>query len=194
MPEAPKNKKQIILDAARSFGIAEAGDAEIRRLQAHFAEQFGIAARPSLSYIVRTLRGAGIPVAARTPFADSLIPEPYATRLKGLLQFQNLTLAEVSLRNLHEAFEEYRAAGDGPGVRQVRALALKGKQRADAVAHNSRVDPANRKEKREIVNWFRVWLESPHLFFVWLEVRKKSDEFWREFGDREAPGAGASEH
>ncbi|MGH9454456.1 MAG: hypothetical protein ACRD2O_10870 [Terriglobia bacterium] len=194
MPEVPKNKKQIILDTARSFGIAKAGDAEIRRLQAHLAEQFGIAARPSSSYIVRTLREAGIPVETRTPFAGSSIQEPYASRLKGLLQFQNLQVAEVSLRKLHAAFEEYRAAGDGIGVRQVRALALKGKQRAAAIAHNSRVDPANRKEKREIVNWFRVWLESPHLFFVWVEVRKKSDEFRREFGDRVAPDAEANQH
>jgi len=133
--------------------------------------------KPSSSYIVNTLREFGIPVEAVTQFANAWLEEPYATRLKGLLQFQDLNLAEDSLRKLHAAYEEYQQGGDRLGTRRVHALVLKGKQRAEAMAHNPRVDPAKRKVKREIVNWFRVWLDSPDLFFVWLEVRKKSDEF-----------------
>jgi hypothetical protein len=58
---------------------------------------------------------------------------------------------------------------------------LKGKQRAEGLAANPRVSLARRAEKREIAAWFRVWLESPDLFFDWLEVRKNSEEFQTTF-------------
>ncbi|MGH9433783.1 MAG: hypothetical protein ACRD3T_19815 [Terriglobia bacterium] len=183
MPETRRSKKQSILDAVESLGIAKAGEGQIRRIQAHLVRQLGIAGKPSASHIIKTLRDAGIPVGVQTPFDEPSIEEPYATRLKGLLQFQGLQAAEDSLRTIHAAFEEYREAADRRGMRLVRGLVLKGKQRAAAIARNPRVDPANRAAKREIVNWFRVWLESPDLFFVWLEVRKKSTEFQALFGD-----------
>jgi hypothetical protein len=174
MRQIPKSKKQAILDAAQALDIRQASDAEIRRIQTHIAQQ-GVSAKPAISYIVRTLRQAGLPV--HTRFADAPIQEPYASQLKGLLRFQELDAAETSLRALNKAFEEYRQIGDQMGMHHVRRLALKGKQRASAIAQNPRVGPANRKVKLEIVNWFRVWLESPELFFVWLEVRKQSEEF-----------------
>jgi hypothetical protein len=183
MPELRKSKKQSILYAVKSLGIARVREAEIRQIQAHLTVQAGLAAKPSVSYLVKTLREAGIPVDASTPFAEPTVAEPYATRLNGLLQFQSLAAAEDSLRSLHGAFEEYRAGADRVGVRLVRGMALKGKQRAAAIARNPRVDPANRAVKGEIVAWFRVWLESPDLFLVWLEMRKQSPEFLALFGD-----------
>ena len=177
MPGDRRSKKQCILDAAHSLKIDRAGRSEIRRIQAYLVWQFGVDAKPNVSYIARTLRQAGIQVDAVTEFDDAEVEEPYATRLQGLLQFQNLQVAEDSLRKLHAAFEEYRQAVDRLGMRRVRGLVLRGRQRAEAIAHNPRVNPANRHVKREIVNWFRVWLESPDLFFDWLEIRKKSEEF-----------------
>jgi hypothetical protein len=51
------------------------------------------------------------------------------------------------------------------------------------LAANPRVSPDKRAEKREIATWFRIWLETPELFFDWLELRKASEEFRRLFGD-----------
>jgi hypothetical protein len=39
------------------------------------------------------------------------------------------------------------------------------------------VSPDKRAEKQEIATWFRIWLETPDLFFDWLELRKASEEF-----------------
>jgi hypothetical protein len=61
----------------------------------------------------------------------------------------------------------------------VRSLLQKGKLRAGSLAANPRVSPAKRAEKREIATWFRIWLETPDLFFDWLELRKASEEFRR---------------
>jgi hypothetical protein len=44
------------------------------------------------------------------------------------------------------------------------------------------VGPDKRAEKAEIATWFRIWLETPDLFFDWLELRKASEEFRGLFG------------
>jgi hypothetical protein len=43
------------------------------------------------------------------------------------------------------------------------------------------VDPGKRAEKEEIMQWFKVWLDTPDLFFDWLEARKASPDFQRRF-------------
>ncbi len=81
------------------------------------------------------------------------------------------------------AYQSYRQSSDRVGASLVRALVLKGKQRAQNLAANPRVSPAKRQEKQEIVRWFTVWLQTPDLFFDWLELRKRSEEFQRRSSD-----------
>lgn len=108
--------------------------------------------------------------------------EPYASRLKDALHFHDLASAEASLANLDAAYRMYREAGDLTGVSLVRSILIKGKWRAERLARNPHIQPQKRREKEEIQNWFRVWLETPELFFDWLEIRKHSEEFAHEFG------------
>ena len=83
--------------------------------------------------------------------------------------------------HLDAAHREYGSASDHTGVRLVRSLALKGKQRAESLSRNPRVKRELRLEKQEIASWFRVWLESPGMFFDWLELRRQSEEFRQRF-------------
>jgi hypothetical protein len=53
------------------------------------------------------------------------------------------------------------------------------------ISHNRKVEAPKREEKKEIAEWFRIWLETPDAFFDWLEVRKASPEFSEKFGDIE---------
>lgn len=114
-------------------------------------------------------------------YLDPEIEEPYASRLRGALQFRDLASAEAAIRSLDAAYREYRGAPDRRGTGIVRALMIKGKQRAESLARNPRVSAGKRLEKQEIASWFRVWLETPDLFFDWLELRKGSEEFRRIF-------------
>jgi hypothetical protein len=111
------------------------------------------------------------------------MPEPYASRLKGSLRFRDLASAETCLQRLDEAYRAYAQASDRVGIRFVRSLLLKGKQRARYLASDPRVDPSKRAEKEEIALWFTVWLQTPDLFFAWLELRKQTEEFRRRFGE-----------
>jgi len=183
-----KTKKQLILEYRQEHGLENAGAQEIRLIQAELG-RLDPGRRPSLSYIANVLREAGTRVEFNHRYVDPWMEDPYATRLKGLLQFRDLETAEGALRKLDEAYREYQKASDRKGVNLVRSLALKGKQRAEGLAANPRVSRARRAEKREVASWFRVWLESPDLFLDWLEVRKRSEEFQTTFP---RPGGGPS--
>jgi hypothetical protein len=158
---------------------------ELRAIGSELRARLGDAGKTSPSYIASVLREAGtrieIPERLANAFMDPSMEEPYATRLRSLLQFGNFASAEQSLRDLDRAYREYSAAADRLGMKLVRAVALKGKLRAQSLASHPRVTAAAREEKREIAGWFRVWLQSPDLFWAWLELRKESEEFQRKF-------------
>ncbi|MBZ5542072.1 MAG: DUF4385 family protein [Acidobacteriia bacterium] len=157
------------------------GEKEIRAIQADLRRLQATDGNVSLSYIAGVLRGSGARVDYDDRYLDPLMEEPYASRLDGALRFRDFASAEESLRRLDAAYREYREASDRVGTSLVRSLVLKGKQRAESLGANPRVNPQKRREKQEIALWFHVWLETPDLFFDWLELRKQSEEFQRQF-------------
>jgi hypothetical protein len=159
------------------------GEQAIRGIQAALERRLGPDDGASLSYIASVLREAGTRVDYQDRFTDPLMEEPYASRLRGRLQFRDFPTAESSLRTLDAIYREYRAASDREGASLVRSLVLKGKQRAASLGSNPRISPQKRLEKQEIARWFRVWLETADLFFDWLELRKQSEEFQRLFSN-----------
>lgn len=172
------SKKQAILDYRGKYCPERAGVRELRLIQ---KELYDRGQSSPLSYIASVLRQAGTAVEYEDRFVDPTLPEPYARRLEGALRFGDLAAAEASLRDLDTAYREYDAAADHAGSRLVRRLVLRGKERAESLAANLRVRPEKRQEKREIASWFRVWLESPALFFDWLALRKQTQEFRQLF-------------
>jgi hypothetical protein len=177
------SKKQIILEYCRAKALERIGPEEIRALENELRARLGSGLKTSPSYIAAVLREAGKKVEYYDRFATPSMQEPYASRLRNLLQFHDLANAKASLRKLDSAYREYRMASDRTGTALVRSLIQKGKLRAGSLAANPRVSPDKRAEKREIATWFRIWLETPDLFFDWLELRKASEEFRRLFGE-----------
>jgi len=182
-----KSKKEIILEYCVTRALERAGTQEIRVIQAEVRRQLGPEAKASLSYIASVLGEAGARVDLPARFDDRFVrppmEEPYATRLKGVLEFRDLESAESSLRKLDALYREYGEGADRAGAELVRSLVLKGKQRAASLGASPRVSPEKRREKQEIAAWFRVWLETPDLFFDWLALRKQSEEFQDVFGE-----------
>ena len=185
MPGTP-SKKQIILEYCRSKALERIGAEEIRALENELRARLGPSLKTSPSYIASVLREAGKNVEYQDRFTAPPMPEPYASRLRNLLQFHDFESAEASLRKLDEVYRQYRQASDRKGVALVRALLQKGKLRAGSLAANPRVSLEKRAEKQEIATWFRVWLETPDLLFDWLELRKTSAEYRRLFGKMNA--------
>jgi hypothetical protein len=175
------SKKRLILDLFQERGLERAGTREIRAIQEELRRLYATDGNASLSYIAGVLRASGVRVDYDDRYLDPLMEEPYASRLGGALRFHDFASTEDSLRKLDAAYQEYRQASDRVGTGLVRALVLKGKQRAESLGASTRVNPQKRREKREIAYWFHVWLEVSDLFFDWLELRKQSEDFQRQF-------------
>lgn len=182
MARASPSKKQIILSfcAAKKFQVIRRAEMQAIRQELH--RQLGDRGTTSAAYIAQVLQQAGQVVEYEDPYVDSSMPEPYASRLKDALHFHNLASAEASLINLHAAYREYQRANDRAGIAWVQRLLRKGKRRAESLAANPKIRPEKQREKQEIAAWFRVWLQTPDLFFDWLELRKRSEEFQSLFG------------
>ncbi len=175
-----KSKKQLILDYALARRLERAGAREIRAIDYELRRHLGRST--SHSYIANVLREGGTRVEYNSRYVDPSMEEPYAGRLEGLLRFSDLESAKGSLERLDALYREYRAVSDRIGTGLVRSLVLKGRERAESLAANPRVNREKRQEKQEIARWFRVWLEVPDLFFDWLELRKRSEDFLSLFG------------
>ena len=176
------SKKQILIEyfCARAKRPLDVDD--LRAARDELRRQLGPHDRTSFGYIASVLRAAGYMVQYEDRYSDPVMPEPYANRLKGILEFRDLASTEMSLQRLDEIFREYSEVGDLQGIKFVRALVKKGRLRARALASSPRVQASKRQEKQEIAYWFQVWLETPDLFADWLALRKSSDEFRKLFG------------
>lgn len=105
------------------------------------------------------------------------IEPPYKEDLEGILAFSTFDEAEKTLKSLENLRRKYESASDKKGVEYCRQIARLGRRRADLISRNRRVAVLKRRQKQEIANWFRIWLETPALFEDWLEMRRGTEEF-----------------
>ena len=95
---SPKaSKKQILLDFFRARGKRRIEVGDLHAARNELRRHLGPGDRTSLGYIASILREAGYEVRYEDRYSDPVMPEPYATRLKGVLEFHDLASAEQSL-------------------------------------------------------------------------------------------------
>jgi len=171
-------KKKMILETARTLRAEKFTPAEVEQIRRQLISRLGAEGKTSPDYIADVLKGAGLRVAWSTE-ADS--EELYEEEFEDLLHFRTFEDAEMCLVRLDELWRKFAAEGERGEARRVLEVARLGKRRAEMIARNSKVDARKRAEKEEIAQWFRIWLETPDAFFDWLDVRKQSPEFVRQF-------------
>lgn len=183
MTEGLKTKKTLILEAARELGIQKWTTAEIDQLRRKLIADHGEEGKSSNDYIAEVLKSMGWKVQL-TEREEA--EERFEEEFEDILHFKTLQDAEVSLTHLDELLRRFRSHGEKAAVERVMEVARLGKRRAEMISHNRKVESHKREEKKEIAEWFRIWLETPDAFFDWLEVRKASPDFRGKFGDIEA--------
>jgi hypothetical protein len=181
----PASKKSRILAVAQALGVKKFTPAEIEQVRRQLIARHGEAAKTSADYIASVLEDAGLRVVLRDA-ADTA--EEYEEQFHDLLHFSTLAEAEMCLVRLDEMWRKFRAEGEPAAAARVLEVARRGRRRAEMIAHNAKVEQRKRAEKAEVANWFALWLQTPDLFFDWLEVRKQAPEFVQRFG-----AAGAEE-
>ena len=182
MSESLKHKKEMILEAARDIAAQKWSVAEIDQLRRKLLADHGEAGKTGNEYIAEVLKGAGWKVQLSE---REEAEERFEEEFEDILHFSTLGDAEVSLTRLDELLRRFRAHGEKAAVERVLEIARLGKRRAEMISHNRKVEEHKRREKKEIAEWFRIWLETPDAFFNWLDVRKTSPEFRSTFGEIE---------
>lgn len=109
--------------------------------------------------------------------ADLRLDPSYRKVFEGLLSFSSLRDTEETIRRLEILCQQYRSASDKKGMEYCRQIAVLGRRRAELISRNKRVSPDRRLQKLEIATWFKIWLETPDLFWDWLSLRKNTEEF-----------------
>jgi hypothetical protein len=113
----------------------------------------------------------------------------YEEEFQDLLHFATLEDAEMCIVRLDELHRKFKEEEEPTAVERVLEVARLGRRRAEMIARNHKVEPEKRAEKDEIMQWFKVWLETPDAFFDWLEVRKASPDYQRRFAKSNAADA-----
>jgi len=183
MTEGLKTKKDLILEAARELGLQKWTTAEVDQLRRKLIADHGEAGKSNNDYIAEVLKSMGWKVQL-TEREEA--EERFEEEFEDILHFKTLQDAEVSITRLDELLRRFQAHGEKAAAGRVLEIARLGKRRAEMISHNRKVEPHKREEKKEIAEWFRIWLETPDAFFDWLEVRKTSPDFHEKFGDIEA--------
>jgi hypothetical protein len=176
-------KKALILAVAQELGKPRFTAAEIEQIRRQLIAQFGDRGKTSAEYIVSVLEEAGMRVALST---RSDAEGQYEEEFTDLLHFSTLDEAEMCLVRLDEMLRKFLRENEPATAERVREVARLGRRRAEMIARNQKVEANKRSEKEEIARWFAIWLETPDVFFDWLEVRKHSSDYQGRFPYRPA--------
>jgi hypothetical protein len=178
-----ETKKEVILEVARELGTERFSPAEVEQIRRQLVVKLGPSGKTAPEYIAEVLEDAGLRVVWSTE-ADT--QGQYEEEFRDLLHFATLEEAEMCLVRLDELLRKFRAGGEAAAAERVMEVARLGRRRAEMIARNPRVDARKREEKQEILQWFRIWLDTPEAFFDWLDVRKQSPDYERRFGGNAA--------
>ena len=109
--------------------------------------------------------------------------ETYAKQLERFPSAQVLTVAtaEKFIDDLEQLRKQYELNEDRQALEQVRTIGAESRRLAEAIMRNRSADQTVRVEQAEIVEWLKVWLQTPALFEEWVELRRRSEEFRARF-------------
>ena len=188
-----RTKRDLMIEVWEHLDCETVGAEELEKIRAAVRERFGEGAVESPASVARLLADEGaelrhaevLEMDARWRAAD-----PYEPMFRNVLKFSDFTQAVNSIKRLDNLRKQFERKKDKTGLRRVREMALKGKQRAQMIARNRAVDEKKRAEKAEIAEWFTVWLQSPEIFETWVELRQRSAEFRERFMNEKLPTEG----
>lgn len=185
-----RTKTDLIVEVWEKLDCESVGAKEIEAIETVVGEQYGFRAVESPMIIARLLADEGAELRHAEILELDVVrrgESPYDAMFRNILKFSDFKQTLGSLRQLENLRKKFVAENDREGLRQMREIALKGKNRAAMISKNERVAPEKRREKHEIVEWFTVWLQNPEVFENWVALRQNSPDFKKQFAGAESP-------
>ena len=184
--------RQLIVAVWNRLGRSSIGESELREIQQSIRRQFGQGGSESPAAIARVLADEGAEL--RHPEVIELDArwreakiERETTRFKGLEDLLTgkplrLKKAEALIKRLEKLRKNSAQAGDRTALRQVRDMVVNARQVAESLAKDRTLNPLERAEQTELAEWLKVWIQTPNLFEDWLDLRRRSPDFRKQFG------------
>jgi len=189
-----RTKRDLMIEVWERLDCETVGEAELGAIMEAVRERFSEGALDGPAAIARLLADEG----AELRHAEVLemdarwrTRDPYEPMFRNVLKFSDFAQAAGSIKRLDNLRRQFERKKDAEGLRRVRDTALKGRQRAQMIAGNQSVAARKRAEKAEIAEWFAVWLQTPAIFDDWLDLRRRSPDFRKRFGDESGDAATA---
>lgn len=183
--------RDLMIATWRGLGEPRTGAKELRKIQRVFEKEFGAGGVPSPAAVARVLADEGAElIHPEVIECDARWRERQIKKQAGnfqglepLLAGEELTLdqAEVLINRAEELRQHFLSDSDRDGWAYLKAAAVRAREIADANARRRGTDQAKRIEQAEIADWLKVWLQTPALFPDWVELRKRTPEFKRQF-------------
>jgi hypothetical protein len=179
-----RTKHDLMIEVWEHLDCESVGATELEIIESVVRDRFGEGAVETPATVARLLADEGAELRhAEVLEMDSQHRslDPYEAMFRNVLKFSTFSQAAASIKNLENLRRQFARKKDREGLRRVHETALKGKQRAEMIARNPKVDERKRAEKVEIAEWFTVWLKQPEIFNDWLELRERSKDFRSRF-------------
>jgi hypothetical protein len=179
-----RTKTDLIIEVWEALDCESVGAQEIAAIEEAVRGQFGEGAVESPMILARLLADEGAELRHAEIMeldVERRTESPYDAMFRNVLRFSDFKQAVVSIRNLENLRKKFLREGDKEGLRLVRETALRGKNRAQMISKNEKVEPRKRDEKAEIAEWFTIWLQNPDIFENWVELRQNSKDFRDKF-------------
>ncbi|HQX56580.1 MAG TPA: hypothetical protein PLP07_11680 [Pyrinomonadaceae bacterium] len=180
-----RTKNELIIEVWEKLDCENVGSTEIEAIEIAVAAEYGQAAVDSPMIIARLLADEGAELRhaeIMRLYVERASNRPYDAAFRNLLDLESLLSARRSILSLNSLRRKYVAANDREGVRLTRQFALDAKRNLKAVIDDPRTDGSIRRMKIEITEWLSLWLQTPNLFNDWVELRQRSPEFRKTFG------------
>ena len=183
-----RTKTDLVIEVWEKLDCESVGAKEIEAIEMVVGEQYGFSAVESPMIIARLLADEGAELRHSEILELDVArrgESPYDAMFRNILKFSDFKQTLNSLRQLENLRKKFVAEDDREGLRLMREIALKGKNRASMISKNERVAPEKRREKQEIAEWFTIWLQNPEVFESWVALRQNSPGFKKQFAHKE---------
>ncbi len=179
-----RTKIDLIIEVWEKLDCESVGTKEIEAIELVVREKFGSGAVDTPMITARLLADEGAELRHAEILeldAQRRTESPYDAMFRNVLKFSDFKQTLISIRRLDNLRKKFIAEKDREGLRLARETALRGKQRAQMIAGNEKVEEKKRAVKQEIAEWFTLWLQSPDIFENWILLRQNSKDFKEKF-------------
>jgi len=179
-----RTKRDLIIEVWEALDCESVGTLELEQIQQVLHEELGEGAIASPGSIARVIADEGAALRHPEVFECDLKWREGKVAATSHLDFSSFAAALESFAGV----EGRRASAeqkDDAALRRLREVIAGARQNALLVARSKVMPDLQRAEAKEISEWLRVWLVGPELFRDWLDLRMRSAEFQKRFGEAE---------